>query len=166
MLIKHILNRRTWVYSVLTTLLIAVNAPETHAQDNSLTAATSTCFSVGGCQNKPITSREVKPRNVHSTEYICSKQNTRAASTFKVCNEEDETIMVVGFAAGNIGMEYAKLLAPKLPIELDPGSCRNFVIKAGENNPYECGDGRFGIILNIESKSENGLIRGVIPIGL
>jgi len=71
----------------------------------------------------------------------------------------------VSFVAGNLGNEFAKLLSPKLPIELAPNVCLEFVIDAGEKNPYRCG-GFFDVILKIESKSPEGKIEGNIAIGL
>lgn len=165
MTVKYLVIRKTWVYSIFATLFIASNTPEIHAQDTSSIAATSTCFTVNGCAKEPIVDEKIEPEHILSKEYTCSNPSINAASSFKVCNEELETIRVMSFVAGNPGSEFAKLLAPKLPIELAPNACREFVIEAGEKNPYKCG-GFFDVILNIESKSINGKIEGIIAIGL
>ena len=133
------------------------------AQTESKTA-TSTCETIDSCGSILKSHIKKAPRKVISKDYGCSGES-KPRSSFKVCNDEEEVIKITNFFAGEERLQFATLVAPKLPVKIKPRACTTFVIKSGAKRAYRCG-GFFDVILATESDSPEGELSGNIAIGL
>ena len=156
-----------------------------NSQENDVEAATSTCFTVDGCDRgeKHNTQKPTPPRKVTAKSYKCHiEKNDNAAtstcmtrddcsdeqtvkSTFEVCNQESETIRITNFTALYPYENFAELVAPILPVTINPDTCLEFEIKPNKDKAFKCG-GFADVLLRVESESPDGPITGNIAIGL